>query len=131
MRGMLIVFEGLDRCGKTTQSKRLATILQTLGITVKNLRFPERNTEIGKMIGLFLQSKKKMSNELLHLLFSANRWELKEEIEDYLRKGHVVLIDRYAYSGIAYSGAKGMNIDWCKASDTGILIFLYSLSINY
>ena len=119
---MLIVFEGLDRSGKTTQTKRLAFLLESLGIRVKKMRFPERDTEIGKMISLFLENKKKMSQEFLHLLFSANRWELKDEIEDSLLQGQIVLIDRYAYSGIAYSGAKGMDINWCKSPDTGTQI---------
>ena len=119
MRGALIIFEGLDRSGKTTQSKLLSQSLKKLGLTVNNFRFPERTTDIGKMISGFLAEKKPMGNELLHLLFSANRWELKDEIESRLYKGEVVIIDRYAFSGVAYSGAKGLDVNWCKSSDKG------------
>ena len=119
MRGLLVVFEGLDRCGKTTQTKLLSKSLEQIGLSVTNMRFPERSTEIGKVISAFLTNEKKMNNEFLHLLFSANRWELRDQILNKLNQGNVVIIDRYAYSGIAYSGAKGLDIAWCKSPDKG------------
>ena len=71
------------------------------------------------MISGFLQNKKPMGPELLHLLFSANRWELEENIKSKLNQGEIVIIDRYAFSGVAYSVAKGLDIEWCKSSDKG------------
>ena len=38
----------------------------------------------------------------------------------YLNKGHHIILDRYAHSGVAYSAAKGLNIDWCKNCDRGL-----------
>ena len=98
---------------------RLSESLRKLGFKVSNLRFPERTTDIGKMISSFLQNKKPMGSELLHLLFSANRWELQNEIREKLQKGEIIIIDRYAYSGVAYSVAKGLDLEWCKSPDRG------------
>lgn len=61
-----------------------------------------------------------MDDHAIHLLFSANRWELSTRIETLLQKGVHVILDRYAYSGVAYSSAKGMDPQWCRASDSGL-----------
>ena len=119
MRGILIVFEGLDRTGKSTQVKHLKSYLEKVGIKVKNMRFPERSTNIGKMISQFLSNASDMEDEALHLLFSANRWELKNNMVEDLNNGYTLIVDRYAYSGIAYSNAKGVDFEWCKQCDKG------------
>lgn len=74
-RGALIVFEGLDRCGKTSQSSRLVKYLDNLGHSVQSWRFPDRNTGIGQMISSYLSNKSHLDDRAIHLLFSANRWE--------------------------------------------------------
>ena len=61
-----------------------------------------------------------MSNEAVHLLFSANRWEKIKEIEETLKNGTNIICDRYWYSGVAYSVAKGMDFEWCLAADKGL-----------
>ncbi|MES1902739.1 MAG: Thymidylate kinase [Paramarteilia canceri] len=58
-----------------------------------------------------------MSDRAIHLLFSANRHELANQITDNLKDGKTVIIDRYAFSGVAYSSAKGLAIEWCKNPD--------------
>lgn len=84
------------------------------------MRFPDRETSIGKMIDAYLKKGVNMSDESIHLLYSANRWEKKEIIEKYLNEGKSVICDRYAYSGVAFSMAKGMNQQWCQGSDIGL-----------
>ena len=37
-------------------------------------------------------------------------------MEDKLKAGTTLIVDRYSYSGVAFSSAKGLNIDWCKVS---------------
>lgn len=49
-----------------------------------------------------------LNDETVHLLFSANRWEKLKEIKELLASGKTLVIDRYAFSGVAYSAAKGM-----------------------
>ncbi|KAL2529098.1 dTMP kinase [Forsythia ovata] len=74
-RGALIVLEGLDRCGKTSQSSRLVSYLESLGHAVESWRFPDRTTNVGQMISSYLANKSHLDDRAVHLLFSANRWE--------------------------------------------------------
>jgi len=120
-RGSLVVFEGCDRSGKTTQINKLVTRLNDNGIPSKMMRFPERTTGIGLLINQYLTCNKEMDDHVIHLLFSANRWEMVEEIKRSINSGTTVLVDRYAFSGVAFSAAKdGMELDWCKEPDIGL-----------
>ena len=120
-RGLFIVFEGLDRSGKTTQSKRLVENLRKEGHTVSHINFPNRETTIGKMINSYLTNGSELKDEVVHLLFSANRWECSgPQIEEELAKGNHVVCDRYAFSGVAFTSAKGLDFDWCKNPDVGL-----------
>jgi len=120
-RGALIVFEGCDRSGKTTQIKRLVDRLNEEGSKTKMMRFPERDTGIGQLINQYLSCAKEMDDHVVHLLFSANRWELVKDISSSLESGTNVIIDRYAFSGVAFSAAKeNMDLHWCKQPDVGL-----------
>jgi len=120
-RGSLIVFEGCDRSGKTTQVKRLVDNLNKEGIESKMMRFPDRTTAIGSIINQYLTCTKELDDHAIHLLFSANRWELVPEIKASLDNGTTVIIDRYAFSGVAFSAAKpGLSLSWCKQPDVGL-----------
>ena len=105
-RGALIVFEGCDRSGKTTQVTRLVERLNAGGKPAVMRRFPDRTTNIGSVINSYLTCAKDLDDHVVHLLFSANRWELEQEIMKTLMSGTNVCIDRYAYSGVAFSAAK-------------------------
>lgn len=116
-RGAFILFEGIDRCGKSTQSSLLASSLTNAELT----RFPNRESTIGKLINAYLTSGEQMSDETIHLLFSANRWESASILESKLASGTHLVCDRYAYSGVAFSAAKGMDLSWCKSCDSGLI----------
>uniref|UniRef100_A0A2K5LKK3 Deoxythymidylate kinase n=1 Tax=Cercocebus atys TaxID=9531 RepID=A0A2K5LKK3_CERAT len=73
-RGALIVLEGMDRAGKSTQSRKLVETLCAAGHRAELLRFPERSTEIGKLLSSYLEKKSDVEDHAVHLLFS-NRWE--------------------------------------------------------
>ena len=125
-RGVFILLEGIDRTGKTTQCKRLANHLkEDLGMKVEEMRFPARNTSIGGMINDYLGNKQDLDDHVIHLLFSANRWEQAKKIRETLSSGTSIVMDRYAFSGVAYSASKGLKLDWCKGPDRGLpgLIF--------
>ena len=121
-RGLLIVFEGCDRSGKTSQCKRLVDELnKTHNIATRSMRFPERSTSIGKVIDEYLKGQRKVEDHAVHLLFSANRWELVNDIKEALSAGTNVIVDRYAFSGVAFSAAKDeLSIEWCKQPDRGL-----------
>jgi len=73
------------------------------------------------MIDHYLKGDQQLEDHVIHLLFSANRWEHVTRIKSLLTSGTNVIIDRYAYSGVAYSAAKkGMDFEWCRASDVGL-----------
>lgn len=120
-RGALIVFEGCDRSGKTTQVKRLVETLNKTGCTTEMMRFPDRSTGIGSVINSYLTCSQELDDRAIHLLFSANRWETEKQIQRSLAAGTNIIIDRYAYSGVAFSAAKpGLSLDWCKQPDVGL-----------
>ncbi|XP_055702788.1 uncharacterized protein LOC129801591 [Phlebotomus papatasi] len=133
-RGAFIVLEGCDRSGKSTQSQKLVEKLKETGVDAKLMKFPDRDTECGKLIDEYLRQKKPLTDEGIHLLFSTNRWEAKEFIEETLKRGTTIICDRYSYSGVAFSAAKGLNLDWCRSPEAGLtkpdLVFLLTLPIE-
>ena len=75
-RGSLIVFEGCDRSGKTTACKRLVDYFNlNQNNSAKFMRFPDRSTEVGQAIDGYLKEERELDDHVIHLLFSANRWE--------------------------------------------------------
>lgn len=108
----LIVLEGLDRSGKTTVSSILAERLQPCSV----IRFPNRTNETGRLLDSFLTGHITLAPETAHLLYSANRYEEAENINQLLENGHVIC-DRYWLSGAVYSAAKGLDFEWCKGTD--------------
>ncbi|KAG0174649.1 hypothetical protein DFQ28_005243 [Apophysomyces sp. BC1034] len=121
-RGQLIVVEGCDRSGKSTQCERLVQRLQNENHNVQLLKFPDRTTQTGKMIDSYLKQSSNMNDQAIHLLFSANRWEAVDTMASLLQSGKSLVVDRYAYSGVAFSSAKGLDLTWCKNPDVGLLI---------
>jgi dTMP kinase len=111
----------LDRCGKSTQSKRLVEALAARGEEVKQTHGTDRTSSIGSCINQYLQSGLELSDESIHLLFSANRWERHGWFEETLESGVHIVCDRFVYSGIAYSVGKGMDPAWCKNPDVGLV----------
>ncbi|XP_055611473.1 thymidylate kinase [Uranotaenia lowii] len=120
-RGALIVFEGCDRAGKTTQCKRIVEQLTIAGHKAKFMNFPDRTTQCGALINSYLTNKDNFTDQGIHLLFTLNRWEAKKQMEQLLLGGTTLIVDRYSYSGVAFSAAKGLDIDWCKAPESGLL----------
>jgi dTMP kinase len=87
-RGVFILFEGVDRCGKTTQSQLLTKYLnEKTACPTELIRFPARETTIGQIIDSYLKSQNDLNDHSIHLLFSANRWERKKVIEESLAEG--------------------------------------------
>ncbi|KAF7205061.1 thymidylate kinase [Nothobranchius furzeri] len=120
-RGALIVLEGVDRAGKTTQCKKLVQALQASGRPAEMMRFPDRTTTIGQLISAYLEKKSDLEDHTVHLLFSANRWELVPLMKQQLDRGITLVVDRYAFSGVAFTSAKpGFCMDWCMKPDVGL-----------
>ncbi|XP_050246846.1 thymidylate kinase-like [Quercus robur] len=110
-RGASVVLEGLDCSGKTSQSSRLLSYLEGLGHSAELWRFPDRSTDVGQMISSYLSNKSQLDDHMIHLLFSANRWEKRSLMETKLKTGTTLIVDRYSYSEVAFSSAKGLGVE--------------------
>jgi dTMP kinase len=107
--GKLIVLDGPDGCGKTTQAKLLTQWLQAQGVPTSNFRDPG-DTTIGERIRDILLSPEHlaMSTRTEVLLYMAARAQLwQEEIAPALRERECVVLDRWVSSTYAYQGCAG------------------------
>jgi dTMP kinase len=114
MKGVLIVFEGLDQSGKQTQAERLKADVERRGRTCVLLDFPSYETDIGKEIRAGLHGERDYGPDVMQLLYVANRYEKKPQIDDLLRAGAVVVCDRYLASSVAYGEAQGLDGAWLR-----------------
>ncbi|HEY1248011.1 MAG TPA: dTMP kinase [Nitrososphaera sp.] len=136
IKGKVIVIEGTDKAGKTSQSRMLADTLKVSGKVCVILDFPDYTTPIGMEIRAFLDGKRDYPPEVKHLLFSANRWEKKKEIESMLENGTIIIMNRYWESNLVYGVANGMDANWLLRLDKGlpkeniILVILVNPSIS-
>lgn len=119
-KGKIIVLEGTDKAGKTTQSRMLQEALKALGKICVVIDFPDYTTPIGMEIRAFLDAKRDYSSEVKHLLFSANRWEKKKEIESMVENGTIVIMNRYYQSNLVYGVSNGMDEAWLMRLDKGL-----------
>lgn len=123
-RGAFIVFEGCDRVGKTTQARLLLETMRKYGKKCEMVAFPDRTTDLGKFIDQYLKGNVEMETKEAHLVFAANRHAAVEKMKRRLQDGCNLVVDRYTYSGIAYTLAKrttSMGLEWAKLQDVGIL----------
>jgi dTMP kinase len=104
-RGLLIVFEGAEGAGKSTQLKRLADWLGARGRDVLTMREPG-GTGVGDEIRrVLLDPASDITPRAEALLFMASRAELVERgIQPALDRGSIVLLDRFFLSTYAYQG---------------------------
>jgi dTMP kinase len=114
MNGLLIAFEGLDQSGKQTQAERLKAEVETRGRSAVLLAFPAYETRIGKEIHDALHGERGYAPDVMQLLYVANRYEKKPEIEQLKTDGAVIICDRYLASSIAYGEAQGLDGVWLR-----------------
>ena len=109
-RGLLIVFEGIDGSGKSTQCRMLADLLNKKGIANISLAEPTRGKWGMKIRQLLTKGRNGISsNEELEWFMNDRREDVKQNIEPALKAGKVVLMDRYYFSTAAYQGALGFD----------------------
>ncbi|MGH9998053.1 MAG: dTMP kinase, partial [Nitrososphaeraceae archaeon] len=116
-KGKIIVIEGIDKAGKTTQAKLLQKKLRSKCV---RFDFPDYSTPVGKEIKQFLDGKRGYSDEVKMILLSANRWEKKAEIQRVIGKGTTIIMNRYYQSNLVYGISKGLKLDWLLALDKGL-----------
>jgi len=107
--GRLIVFEGIDGTGKSTQIPLLAEYLTRIGHTVRVTREPTTG-QYGRQIRALYEKRESVSREDELQLFIADRREHVEQLLlPALKRGEIVLCDRYYLSTAAYQGAHGFD----------------------
>ena len=112
MRGLLIAFEGLDQSGKQTQTELLRDRLADAGRDVALLSFPDYGTPIGEEIERALRGARNYAADVMQLLYVANRYEWRSEIERKRNDGTILICDRYLASSVAYGEAQGLDPAW-------------------
>ncbi len=108
---MLVVLEGLDGAGKSTQVKKLRSYLESLYGSIEYIHFPRYDAPVyGNLISRFLRGdfgdNETVHPQLVALLFAEDRHGAAPEMKANLAEGRCVLLDRYVYSNIAYQCAK-------------------------
>ena len=109
---MLIAFEGLDQSGKQTQAELLRDWLKKEGRKARLLSFPDYGTSIGEEIARALQGERDYGPDVMQLLYIANRYERKSDLQRWIDGGLVLLCDRYTASSVAYGEAQGLEPAW-------------------
>lgn len=125
---MLIVIEGLDGAGKSTQVALVKEYIEKMGRTLKYLHFPRFDAPVyGELIAKFLRgefgSNDAVHPQLVALLFAQDRADAAPLIREWLSQGCCVLLDRYVYSNIAYQCSKLRE----KESAAGLREWIFNL----
>ena len=112
MTGQLIVFEGLGQSGKQTQAERLRDWLKQQGHKARLVSFPDYGTSIGEEIARALQGERDYGPDVMQLLYVANRYERKPDLQRWIDGGLILVCDRYIASSVAYGEAQGLDPQW-------------------
>ena len=113
-KGKLIVVDGTDGSGKATQVALLARALEKRRIKVKTIDFPQYYKNFfGEFLGKCLAGHYKeflsIHPKIVSVLYAADRFESKKQIENWLARGFVVVVDRYVSSNQIHQGGKIKN----------------------
>jgi dTMP kinase len=112
MSGLLVAFEGLDQSGKQTQAELLRDRLKEEGGKARLVSFPDYGTSIGEEIARALAGERDYEPDVMQLLYVANRYERKADLQRWIDGGLVLVCDRYTASSVAYGEAQGLDAAW-------------------
>lgn len=115
---MIIVIEGIDKSGKTTQTRMLK---DRLPYKVATFSFPDYDTNIGREIKAFLDKRIDYPPRVRHLLLSANRWENKDRLEELEEDNDILILNRYYQSNIVYGLADDLPLEWLEMLDNCLI----------
>lgn len=107
----VIVIEGLDGAGKSTQVNLLKEFLAERKLPFRYLHFPRVEGGIfGDLVARFLRGEfgdnKTVNPYLVALIYAEDRQDTRKMLLDWINEGNIVILDRYVYSNIAYQCAK-------------------------
>jgi dTMP kinase len=119
-KGIFIAVEGIDAVGKRTQTSILSSWLASKGMKTRTLSFPVYETVIGREIRKFLDGTVNYPQEVRALLYAANRWEKKADLEAILASTDVTIVNRYTGSNLAYGISNGLDLEWLLNLEAGL-----------
>lgn len=109
-KGKFIVIEGNDSSGKEVQTRKLTESLKQIGYKVRFLDFPRYNKFFGRFIGKYLRGDfgdvYQAHPALASLPYALDRFEVKEDISNWISKGDLVVSNRFTGSNLAHMSAK-------------------------
>lgn len=108
MRGSLIVLEGIDGTGKSTQARRLADWFTARGRTVTLSREPT-DGPWGRKLRQSAATGRLSPAEELDFFLKDRKEHVDTLIHPALAKGNIVVLDRYYFSSMAYQGCRGFD----------------------
>lgn len=112
---MYVVLEGIDGVGKSTHTQLLEEYYKSKNLKTKRIMEPT-DSDVGKLLREKLKdenSVKDTNQQMLALLFAADRLTLKDEILQYKRNRHNMLLsDRSFYSSVCYQNNKSIHPKW-------------------
>jgi len=109
MPGVLIAIEGIDGAGKTTLARKLEKWLESRGYSVEVIKEPGNSVwgqKIRESYDRVLDAR-----EELELFLKDREENVRRKILPALKKGTIVIMDRYYYSTMAYQGARGIDVE--------------------
>ena len=109
-RGLLIVLEGIDGSGKTTQARALLRRLRRRGFKAAFFREPTRGRWGREIKRLAARSDSLTPEGELDLFVKDRRENVEKNLRPAVRSGRIVVLDRYYFSTMAYQGAKGIAV---------------------
>lgn len=121
-KGFLIVFEGIDGAGKSTQAEILIKTLREKGFNVVYFREPSEG-KWGREIKRKAAHLDSLSpEEELELFLKDRKENVGKNLKPALREKKIVILDRYYFSTIAYQGAKGIDRERIKKMNEGFVV---------
>jgi len=118
-RGKFFVFEGIDGCGKSTQTKLLEKYFKQKGYIVEKIDFPQHGEKSSGMVDEYLAGKygeaKDVGPYVASIFYACDRYDASFKIRKWLEEGKIVVSDRYLVSNIGHQGGKIKDLkNWRK-----------------
>ncbi len=135
-KGLLIVFEGIDGCGKSTQAKLAFEYVKSLGYNAVALKEYTDGHWGRKIRELSIKGRENVTPYQEFELFLKDRMEdVEENIKPALESRKIIILDRYYFSSMAYQGGRGVDVQMIqkeneKFSPIPDIVFYIKINID-